>query len=612
MVVAGKPPDTLTTFDSSMKLLARDIMSSSSESYCLRRIRLVLDLMEQLDKSIVNASDGTAAALVAPSKSVRCFFSTNKSTCSEWLHRLRNTLMCVSLHAGMASSAARHGMALLQELGAAGHTNNMDLETGVLYLSVALLRLRDADGIHGLAMWCRNVARVSPAYLKCLEAQAADKWEAGGEELLQVLTQEEGKYPEVTRRLLSDQLVACYLAVEDWDSLGAWLSTERSRKYSHWSEKDIDMMKRIDREEYTSARELAEWQCTHEDMQSVPYYYKLEHVKHALVKYLVHKSGTNAIPTCCTQQVEQCRDICLFYVKESMRNVPCELLEDSFLCYYMAQCLLNNTELCFETNEEEASLSSRLLTQILWWKETMQGIARCSHTDTLPTAVDTIQNSKLYLSVAKTARKEGNIKLASRKMNKYINKICPLGVEGQTSSLTEYVTHFNSNAYVIVNSLDKVKAFKEITKLYYGYYSKETGIELCTNVIRQLSQYIALENIDQVKEINARLLLRLTHWLNVNEAPSISLWNMLNATRSTHTSRVSEKSVAFIMSCGMTDMEYTIYNLIQESIQQCPELSKSWHSLGNWSYRRGKDSGSFFFTIIYIAITILKKFRSSS
>lgn len=584
----------------SIKVLARDIMSSSSESYCLRRIRLVLDFMEQLDKSIANASDGTATALQAPSKSVRCFFSTNKTTCTEWLHRLRNTLMCVSLHAGVASSACRHGMALLRDLVAQGHTNTMDFELGVLYLSLALLRLRDPDGIHGLAVWCRQVTNGSPAYLKCLESQAGNKWEVGGEELHQVLTQEEGKYPEVIRRLLSEQLVECYLAVEDWDSLGTWLSTERSRKYGHWSEKDIDMMKMIDREEYTSVRELTEWQCTHEDIRSVPYYYKLAHMKHDLMKYLVQRSGTKTIPACCVRQVKQCRDISLFYVRESMRNVPCELLEDSFLCYYMAQCLLNNTELCYDTQREETNVNSGLLTQILWWKETMRGIAQSSLTagdmDTLPAAFASVQlgashplqNSKLYLSVARTTRKEGNIKFASGKMNKYMNKICPLGVEGPTSSLTEYVACFNSSSTFVINNIEKVEAFKEITKLYYGYYSKETGIELCINVIRQLSQYNSLEHLTRVGEINARLLLTLTQWLSVNETPSSSLRHMLNTTRSTHSTGVSEKSAGFIMSCGMSEMESTIYHLIQESIRQCPELAKSWHSLGNWSYRRGK------------------------
>lgn len=47
---------------------------------------------------------------------VRTFFHTNKSTCNEWLSRNRSALVGVALHIGMASSAIRHGYALLQDL----------------------------------------------------------------------------------------------------------------------------------------------------------------------------------------------------------------------------------------------------------------------------------------------------------------------------------------------------------------------------------------------------------------------------------------------------------------------------------------------------------------
>uniref|UniRef100_A0A8D9A0V0 non-specific serine/threonine protein kinase n=1 Tax=Cacopsylla melanoneura TaxID=428564 RepID=A0A8D9A0V0_9HEMI len=610
----GKPPDTLTAFDSSMKHLARHIITVSNDSYSLRRIRLVLDFMEQLDKCIINASDGTATALAAPSQSVRCFFSTNKQTCTEWLHRLRNTLMCVSLHAGLSSSAARHGMQLLRDLAVSSHTSSLDFDLSLLYLALSLLRLGDADSIHGLIVWTRRVTSVAPAYLKPLELVASGKWEAGGEELQQVLSQEGGKYPEVTRRLLSEQLVECYLAVEDWDNLATWLSTENTRKYNNWTTADIDLMKQIDRDEYN----LSEWgqeECTHQDIGNVPYYYKLAHVKHSLVKYLTQRLGSKTIPACCTSLVESCRNTAFSYVKESMRNIPCELLDESFLCYHIAQCLLDNTELEFESisGGEEANLSSSLLAQILWWKKAMQGISRRSLLDLsssesvgcLPTtalgALSLDNNwgklSRLYLSVARTARKEGNIRLASDKINKFINKICPLGTgpDQDSSNLIEYVTLFNTNPALVIDSLDKVEAFKEITKLIYGHYSKETGVQLCANVIQQVSQYTSLERMrvgqptgSRVGEINARLLLRLTQWLNVNETPSSLLRNILETTGSTQRfAGVSEKSESFIVSCDMTEIESVMYQLIQESIHQCPELSKSWHALGNWSYRRG-------------------------
>lgn len=54
-----------------MKNLARETMrkhADSEDTYTLRRVRLLLEFVEQLEKSMYNASDGTAAALLAPSK----------------------------------------------------------------------------------------------------------------------------------------------------------------------------------------------------------------------------------------------------------------------------------------------------------------------------------------------------------------------------------------------------------------------------------------------------------------------------------------------------------------------------------------------------------------
>lgn len=42
--------------------------TDSEDSYTLRRVRLLLEFVEQLEKSMYNASDGTAAALLAPPK----------------------------------------------------------------------------------------------------------------------------------------------------------------------------------------------------------------------------------------------------------------------------------------------------------------------------------------------------------------------------------------------------------------------------------------------------------------------------------------------------------------------------------------------------------------
>lgn len=53
---------------------------------------------------------------------VRTFFHTNKSTCAEWLARIRLIIVMVSLHAGLSTTAVRHGYCLLQDMVQAGNT----------------------------------------------------------------------------------------------------------------------------------------------------------------------------------------------------------------------------------------------------------------------------------------------------------------------------------------------------------------------------------------------------------------------------------------------------------------------------------------------------------
>lgn len=53
---------------------------------------------------------------------VRTFFHTNKSTCGEWLTRIRIAVVVVAIHAGQATTAVRHGHCVLQDMVDANNT----------------------------------------------------------------------------------------------------------------------------------------------------------------------------------------------------------------------------------------------------------------------------------------------------------------------------------------------------------------------------------------------------------------------------------------------------------------------------------------------------------
>jgi hypothetical protein len=53
---------------------------------------------------------------------VRTFFHTNKSTCGEWLTRIRSAVVIVAIHAGQATTAVRHGHCMLQDMADSNNT----------------------------------------------------------------------------------------------------------------------------------------------------------------------------------------------------------------------------------------------------------------------------------------------------------------------------------------------------------------------------------------------------------------------------------------------------------------------------------------------------------
>lgn len=69
---------------------------------------------------------------------MRTFFRTNKSTCHEWLSRVRSTAVTVSLNAGCYAAAVRHGFELLQELKNSGNTQVRNIRK-VIFKRIYLL-----------------------------------------------------------------------------------------------------------------------------------------------------------------------------------------------------------------------------------------------------------------------------------------------------------------------------------------------------------------------------------------------------------------------------------------------------------------------------------------
>ncbi|XP_055937546.1 serine/threonine-protein kinase SMG1-like isoform X2 [Argiope bruennichi] len=188
----GKPQETFMAIEGALKSAAKPSKNqegsySESKQVTLLRYNLLLSLMEHLEKHMYNAYEGCAAALPSPPKNVRTFFRTNKSTCHEWLARVRSTAVVVALNAGCPAAAVRHGFELLKELKNNGNTMNADIESTLYGIVKALILLHSPEAILGLYIWCKENFNRKFTWIKASVDCAAGRLENAVNEYLCIL-----------------------------------------------------------------------------------------------------------------------------------------------------------------------------------------------------------------------------------------------------------------------------------------------------------------------------------------------------------------------------------------------------------------------------------------
>lgn len=84
------------------------------------------------------------------SQAVRLFFRTNKSTCQEWLSRIRGVITSVSIECGEPATAVYHGLQRLKELknGGKGKVGHVLTEEQIYCLIEQIYFL-----LYNIALW---------------------------------------------------------------------------------------------------------------------------------------------------------------------------------------------------------------------------------------------------------------------------------------------------------------------------------------------------------------------------------------------------------------------------------------------------------------------------
>ncbi|XP_034180761.2 serine/threonine-protein kinase Smg1 isoform X1 [Osmia lignaria lignaria] len=490
----GKPQETFTSIESALKTLAREISYSlevtrkekRSLDHLLSehtRVRLFIEFLEHLERVIHNAAEGCAIALLPLSKPVRTFFHTNKSTCKEWLNRIRLALCVVSLHSGLASSALRNSQRLLEDLSNSDNTQGIEFERATLCTAQAMVMLGEAEALQGLYVYTKEKDRKFP-WLKAAMEEAANHYESAAEAYKLTIEEhvrvsnnrsrrdseheEEGEEegeggsssvdgtnvseelssdgkgkhtkPEGDNQVLSfcmQRLSHCYEAISDWTQLEAWkqqqaeilsrdknASLKRHLPAESSTYRQAKCLKSFENGEAIPLEDLTNWNLLEGETGKPGNW--------SCAKTLVECSNTlknialriylNDYKDHFEEEIERCRKVSAKIMEEGLRNVPSEYLNESILVRFSAdglKSLLSDREENVFELYKSEKVDHMDSSVLTRTLWWSEYFGRVRKKDSKP-SLNSNDVADLRLHIVRTARKEGNFELAKRELLNYL------------------------------------------------------------------------------------------------------------------------------------------------------------------------------------------------
>lgn len=616
----GKPQETFTTIECALKTLAREISYNAEVpkkdkrglSYILHehtRVRLLVEFLEHLERAIHNAADGCAMALAPLSKPVRTFFHTNRSTCREWLNRIRLALCVVSLHAGLASNTLRNGQRLLEDLSNADNTQGAEFERAALCTAQAMVMLGEAEALQGLYVYTKEKDRKF-IWLKAAMEEAAGRHESAADSYRILLEEQITKQDDETRASKTEgesqvaafcmqHLAKCYRSISDWTQLENWKLQEveilkeeknsvlRKQLMENICPRQAKCLKKFEEGEVIAVEELSNWALLDEEAKT----------NWSCAKTMIECSNTltnialcidvDTVRETCFQEIENCKNFAAKTMEEGLRNVPSEYLSDSILVQYSATGLLNHLSgkqnNVFELSQADKlnHLNTSTLTQVLWWSNYFAKINNSCSTEEV---------ASLRLHVARSARKEGNYNLAKREITKYLKAEENLFPNSANYVFSDMVENVLSTPVVVKWSKNNMRAFREMSKVLYSMEKTEDALKVCSVTALGISRAIVGgETSAELRETGTKILLTLGKWIQqdskgVNENPQLE---ELLRFESLHNDGLMDKLFGKTTDLiPVSDM--IIGKLMQLGVNQCPDLPLAWCNFAAWCYKWGK------------------------
>lgn len=191
-------------------------------------VRVLLGFLEDLEKTIYNAGEGSAFALPLADKPVRLFFHVNAPTCREWFTRCRTAVALVALHSMEPEQVVRYGETVLAQLARNKRTGDALFEHTLMSTTWALLRCAEADTLNGLYVWSKTVSGRQFPWIRAAADQATGRREAAQQAYAAILDADGVPLDAHIRDFIADQMAACLDAQQEWQALLMFQVKERA------------------------------------------------------------------------------------------------------------------------------------------------------------------------------------------------------------------------------------------------------------------------------------------------------------------------------------------------------------------------------------------------
>ncbi|KAG8199800.1 hypothetical protein JTE90_000893 [Oedothorax gibbosus] len=651
----GKPQETFMAIEAALKSAAKpsksqDSFYSEAKHVTLLRHHLLLSLLEHLEKQMYNAYEGCASALISPPKNVRTFFRTNKSTCLEWIGRVRSTAVIVALNSGSPAAALRHGFELLQELKNSGNTQGPELE-GTLYAVVrALILLRCPEAMLGLYIWCKENLNRKYTWIKASVDCAAGKLENAVKEYQCILQ----SLSETTEKRLSDadthieekendnklkiikaetlklsggetdtksqseshlnaflmnQVIDCYAKLQNWSQAVQWSEMLENKKFNQNGlsmqvtsyNNNLPYLRCLSSFEEASAtfskKDASTWlnNLTNSESQVICHWTMDEQfgkAQRTLMSAAIQMEAKAKSPEQMKDQIFEAKSGILKLMKISTLDWPLQIDSVQASLFLSASAFqLKGTSTLLQENVklDPSDCYSSVLGSLLTWENIWLRLNPGSTTAAVNGGF-----FDLHLAAARLARKQHNLKLC----RKWISKALGHLGRGRDLHVTEDTLASCVRTTLSWPPTEKlVRVQRETAKLFYSFGEKDKACDLLLNSISVVSDHLKNSSTDPMSELNSRSMLNLVKYMLIEPktcyldmGASKEMTSLLNTTMKFDPAFGLDRHFenGLQQEKVVSDSDFLQGQILQRSVHHCPLLAKSWCHFAAWCYSNGR------------------------